>query len=266
MQSNIKERIIKTLITIALTLLCIAIAKPFITHFIQAFYIYDMPRSAWQSDYGFNGLISQVYYSDIFFPNFWMSVKVAGFGVLFSCLFCTMTAYALVMYSYRIKHLILGILLVVLMIPEFVKVMPFFITLKQFGLLNNSLALWVPFVVPSLGVLVIKQYIETILIKDIIEAARLDGANEWQVFYKIMLPLLSPAVAIVAVIQFTFFWNYIDLSTLIISDTQLKPLLHVGSGGFPTHLSSSLAVIMPIIVLAISARSITHYLKSHAAI
>ncbi|BCE00019.1 carbohydrate ABC transporter permease [Marinicellulosiphila megalodicopiae] len=261
MQPNIKDHLVKIIVTCILLLICISLTKPFISHFVQSFYIYDMPRSPWQSDYGFNGLISQIFYSEIFFDNLWVSIKIASLGVLFSCLFCAMTAYALVMYSYKIKYVILTILLVVLMIPEFVKVMPFFITIKQLHLLNNHLALWIPFVVPPLGVLVIKQYIESLFIKEIIEAARLDGANEWQVFYKIMLPLLSPAISIVAIIQFTFFWNYIDLSVFIISETDKKPLLHIGSNGFPTYFFGSLSVIVPIIVLAISSRSITHYLK-----
>ncbi len=193
------------------------------------------------------------------------SLKISILGTITSCMFCSLVAYALAVYRFTLRTTILIILLIILMIPESVKVVPFFITLKQFDLIGTHFALWIPFTVPALGVFIIKQYAESVLNSEVLSAARLEGANEWDVFFKVSLPLLMPAISIVAIIQFAYLWNSYELSVIVISEETQKPLSHAVQTGFEgamAPISYALLIFVPVMILVCCSRYISRFIES----
>ena len=235
--------------------------KPLLSFFYASFYVYDLPASVNAEQYSIQGFFNQLKYANQYMANFYVSLKVSLLGTFFSCLFSCMVAYGLSIYKFRFIKLFYFILILMILIPEFVKVFPFFITLKKIGLLNNDLALWLPYVAPSLAIFIVKYYIDVVMNKEVIEAARIDGAGEWRIFYSIMLPILKPAIAIIVVIQFTHFWTAYDLSILIMAEEELKTFAHINLYVFPLSIIGSMIVVVPSLVLFFAVRSIVDFLN-----
>ena len=236
------------------------LASPFLDYFKNVFLQYDVSGSINHANYAWDGLINQFRYGNQYLINLWVSLKITLIGSVLSCLFSACVAYALVVYQFRFKSFFLLLLIVLLLVPEFVKTIPFFIMVDRFNLLNTHVPLIIPFLVPSLGVFIIKYYFESIYNPEVIEAARLEGANEWQIFIHIILQQLKPAIAICLVIQFTFFWNSAELSTFIIGEETLKPIAHVARRFIPYDFISALIIIVPVMVLLLAGKYISEFL------
>ena len=170
--------------------------------------------------------MTQIKYYPELFTNIFVSLKISMLGTLFSCIFCTLVAYGLVIYQFKFRTLIILLVFFILLIPSSVKIIPFIISLNQIGLTESDWGLWVPNVVPALGVLIVYYYLNSIVNFEIIDAARVEGANEWLIFYKIILPVLKPAIAFIAMIQFSIIWNAYELSVVTIGVEELRPAAH----------------------------------------
>ncbi len=198
-----------------------------------------------------------------FFLN---SVFVAVMVIAGTILTCCPAAYAFAFYDVKHKDLIFGALLATLMLPAQVTVIPLFKAFATLHWVNTYL----PLIVPSwlggnvFGIFLLRQFFRTIP-RSFIEAARLDGASEWAILWRLVVPMSLPAVLTVAV--FTFLWSWNDLfNPLVYLQSESLGTLPVGllyfiaraeqlTGGsigqVPWHLVMALATVMvtPVIVL-----------------
>lgn len=115
--------------------------------------------------------------------------------------------YALALTEFRGRRALLAATLIVMLVPSTALVLPIFLELSAVKLIGNPLAAILPFSFFPFGVYLTYIYFSTAVSRDLLDAARIDGANEFQVFMKIAMPLATPVIALVGFFNFTGNWN-----------------------------------------------------------
>ena len=150
----------------------------------------------------FTSLFSRLSFGTYFFNSTVVAVVVTTANLLF----CSMVGYALAMLNFRGKKIVFGLILGTLMIPGVVTFVPLFVLVANLGLVNTLPGLFLPFLVAPFGVFLMRQFISG-LPRDLVEAARIDGAGELRIFAQVILPLLTPALATLGILTFLGSWN-----------------------------------------------------------
>lgn len=152
------------------------------------------------------------------------SVFVSGMCALLSTYFSAMTAYAIHVYDFKGKKFIFAFILAVMMIPTQVTALGFIRFMDTLKLMDNFIPLIVPSVAAPVTFYYMKQYMESTLPLSIIEAARIDGSNEFRTFNTIVIPLMKPAIAVQAIFTFVSSWNNYFMPALILKSEKMKTL------------------------------------------
>jgi multiple sugar transport system permease protein len=134
------------------------------------------------------------------------SFVIAGGVTLVSLVFNLMAGYAFAKLRFRGRERVFQVLLGALVIPAQVTMMPLFLMLKGLGLVNTYAGVMVPMLATVFGIFLVRQYARTIP-DELLEAARIDGAGEWRIFARIVLPLLKPVIVTLAIFTFLASWN-----------------------------------------------------------
>lgn len=201
--------------------------------------------AAWFGDLGFWG----------FFTN---SVVVAVLTVLGNLLFCSMVGYALAKMDFPGKRTLFVLVMVTLMVPGVVTLVPLFVIVSNLGIVNSYAALVLPFLTSPIGVFLMRQFIAAIP-DPLLEAARIDGAGEFRIFARIVLPLCGPALAALAILTFLASWNNF-LWPLVAAQTEDMYTLPVALSLYSTGvnatkygimLAGALLVVLPIVLVFI---------------
>lgn len=142
-----------------------------------------------------------------FWQAMFNSIYIAFLGTTISLLFCSMGGYAFAVYKFKGKNLLFGMLVGSMMIPPVLSLIPYFMIVKFLGLMDNSIAVWLPFTTTPFGIFLMRQHVIASIPKELLEAAKLDGAGEFRTYWSVVLPLMKPALATLSIVQFVFFWN-----------------------------------------------------------
>ncbi|MEZ9319740.1 MULTISPECIES: carbohydrate ABC transporter permease [Vibrio] len=142
-----------------------------------------------------------------FWKAMFNSIYVAFLGTTISLLFCSMGGYAFAVFKFRGKNVLFGMLVGSMAIPPVLSLIPYFMIVKFLGLLDNHMAVWLPFTTTPFGIFLMRQHVIASIPKELLEAAKLDGAGEFRTYWSVVLPLMKPALATLAIVQFVFFWN-----------------------------------------------------------
>ena len=172
------------------------------------------------------------------------SFKISLLNTLGQLITCAMGAFVFAVVRFRFREALFIALLATLMFPPQITLVPNFIIFKSLGLIGTQAPLWVPaFWGGAFGTFLLRQFFLTIP-RDFAEAARVDGASLWQIFWKIYLPLSKPALAALAI--FTFLWTWNDLlRPLIFLPTDLnQTTLTIGLSLFQTQYGGRWTVLM----------------------
>lgn len=151
------------------------------------------------------------------------SIIVALIVTVGNVLFCTLCGYVLARRKFRGKNLVMLSVVMVLMIPTHVVIIPMYLLTNWLGIFDSYLALILPFLVTPLGVFLMRQYIST-LPADMEESARLEGASEWTIVWKIVMPLCKPALAVLSVQVFLVNWNSFIYPFILTSSESMRTL------------------------------------------
>lgn len=152
------------------------------------------------------------------------SVFVSVMGTAGAVLFCSMCAFGFFAYDFRGKNIIFGIMVASMMVPPVLTLIPFFLTVKFLGILDTHFALWFPGVANAFGIFLIRQYMVQSISRDLLDAAKVDGASDFRIYWSIVLPLIKPALATLAIVMFIGLWNNF-LTPLIVLSTPDKYVL-----------------------------------------
>jgi multiple sugar transport system permease protein len=209
-----------------------------------------LPQDPTLANYG-------TWFAELHFGKFFTnSLIVAVFTVLGNLLFCSMVGYALAKMDFPGKRLLFLLVMVTLMVPGVVTFVPLFVLVSKLGLLNTYPALILPFLTSPLGVFLMRQFM--LGIPDaLIEAARLDGAGEFRIFARVVMPLCGPPLATLGILTFLASWNNF-LWPLVAATSEDRYTLPVALSLYSTGqsgtqygllLAGSVLVITPIVVL-----------------
>jgi multiple sugar transport system permease protein len=200
-------------------------------------------------------------YRDLFdrldFPRYFFNSTVVALSVTAgNLLFCSMVGYALAKLEFAGKRALLVLVLATLMVPGTVTFMPQFVLISNMGLANTHAALILPTVVGALGVFLMRQFISGIP-DELLDAARIDGAGEYRIFFKIILPLCGAPLATLAILTFLGSWNAF-LWPLVVASTEDMYTLPVALSLFAIgqqetnvalQMAGAVVVVLPVVVL-----------------
>ncbi len=230
MNENTKSRLMMTLLRIVvyailifLTVLC-----------LFSFYlmIVNSTRSNAQLQAGFRLLPQEHFWDNL--KNAWTdasiniprgmlnSLFIAAVSSALTTYFSALTAYGVHVYDFKGKNLVFTFIMAIMMIPAQVSAVGFVQMINKFHLTNN----YIPLIVPSIAAPVVffymKQYMESVLPLEIVEAARCDGSNEFRTFNTIILPIMKPAIAVQAIFSFVSSWNNYFIPALLLDKAEMK--------------------------------------------
>ena len=152
--------------------------------------------------------------------GFMNSCIISVGGTLCAVYFSTLTAYAIVVYNWKARNAFFAFILAIMMIPAQVTSIGFYQFMYQIGLTNNFLALILPNIAAPAMVFFMRQYMVPTLAIDILNAARIDGAREFYIFNKIVMPIMKPAIATQAIFTFVSTWNNLFLPLILLTDNK----------------------------------------------
>jgi ABC-type glycerol-3-phosphate transport system permease component len=135
------------------------------------------------------------------------SLFVAVASTVVTVYFSLLTAYGIVVYNFKGKQFFSNFIIVLVMIPMQLSIVGFYQYMSKLGLTDNYASLILPLIANAGAVFFGKQYLESMLIQDLIDAARIDGASELGIFHRIMMPLAIPGAATMGIFAFVASWN-----------------------------------------------------------
>jgi ABC-type glycerol-3-phosphate transport system permease component len=193
------------------------------------------------------------------------SLFLAVASTVVTVYFSMLTAYALVVYEFKGRKLISNFIVVLVMIPLQLSIIGFYRFMSKLGLTDNYLSLILPLIANAGGVFFGKQYFESMLIQDLIDAARIDGASELGIFHMIMMPLAVPGAATMGIFAFIASWNNFFNAFILITSIKnytLPMLVQTLRGDVyrteygAIYLGLAISIVPIIIIYAIFSRYI----------
>lgn len=160
-----------------------------------------------------------------FFLHLWNSVVITGAAILLNVVLSTPSAYALARYRSRLASILYAVFLIGLMVPLRLASVPLFLIMRDIGLLDSRLSLVLVYAGWRFGfsILVLYGFFYT-LPANLEDAARIDGANEFQLFSRVMLPLSRPGIVIAIIYNAVPIWNDFFFPLIFLRSARLSPL------------------------------------------
>lgn len=185
------------------------------------------------------------------FPRWFLnSVIFAVVPVITQSIFCTLIGYVLARKNFFGKSVFFMIMLAMVMIPTQLMVIPQYILFDRLNWIDQYWAILAPDLWAIIGVFFARQYLQTIP-KAIDEAASIDGANDWQIFFRLILPLAAPAVATIATFRFIWNWNDLFRPLIFMLSERMFPLsvglaaLYSIQGNFGIQMAAATLAFIP---------------------
>jgi multiple sugar transport system permease protein len=190
------------------------------------------------------------------FARFFLNSAIMSLFIVFGQLFTAATAgYAFARLRFPGRDRVFILFLANLMVPVIVLLIPRFLLVNAFGWVDTYLGLIITELVSVWGIFLMRQYFLSIP-RDLEDAARIDGASEWQVFWKVALPLAKPALATVALFSFVETWKSFLWPLIVTRSMSMRPV-EVGIAAFhgvfisnwPYQMAAAVTAVVPILIL-----------------
>lgn len=183
------------------------------------------------------------------------SVIVTGSIVILHLIFCSIVGYSMAKFDYPGKNVIFAFIMATLMIPFAVILIPLYLIVRTFGWIDSYQGLILPFAMSPIGIFLMRQFIFGVP-DDYIDAARIDGASELGIFFRIVLPLSRPAIITLAIITFVTNWD-VFLWPLIVTTTDRYRTLPIGLAQFLQEyqnewnllMAGAVVAVLPVVIL-----------------
>lgn len=191
-----------------------------------------------------------------FATYFTNSAIITGAAIVGNLAACSLTAFAFARMSFRLKTVFMAVMLATIMLPEHVTIVPQYVLFSELGWLNTFLPLTAPkfFATEAFFVFLIVQFMRGIP-REIDEAAALDGCGPFQTYWRIMLPLITPALATTAIFSFIWTWNDFFRPLIFLTDSALftvplavRLFVDIGGTDWGALFAMSVLSLIPIFV------------------
>lgn len=196
-------------------------------------------------------------FSSFSFPLYFMNSVILAVSITaLNLLFCSMLGYALAKIKFVGKNSLFLLVMATLMIPSAVTLIPLFVVMSQLNLVNTLLAVILPECAQAFGVFLMRQFMLGIP-DELLDAGRVDGANEFFLFWRIVLPLCKPALATLAILAFLGSWNDFLWPLVVLNSDQNYNLpvalatFAIGQHGTDNGLllAGAVVVVTPVIII-----------------
>ena len=187
--------------------------------------------------------------------SFLNSLFVAGTVTLANLFFCSLAGYAFAKHRFWGRELIFWTMVCSMMIPWQVNLIPGFVIVKSLGWINTFYALIVPNLATTFGIFLCRQYITSIP-DDLIDAAKIDGCGEFTIYRAMILPLIGPVLATLAIFTFLAQWNSFIWPLIVVQTSPMRtvPLVLAALNGqfganFAMVMAGAVVVTLPVLVV-----------------
>ncbi len=221
--------------------------------------ILDLRASLWPSQFEWGNIV-RAWNSAPFARWYLNSVIFSVSATLGQITSGLLAGYAFAMFEFRAKRLLFYLLLCGLMVPFTTVIVPVVQLLADFHWLNSYQGLILPNIAFALGAFLFRQFFFGVPL-ELGEAAWVDGASEWRVFYRVYVPLARPVIAALGIIAFLMNWNNFLFPLIVVNTTSMEVVsqgLSVFQTQFSTNydliMSAALIAIVPILLVAIAAQ------------
>ena len=171
----------------------------------------------------FSQYITVLFKSPDYLFKFWNSVILVGPIVAFQLLVAMLAAYGFTRYMGRLREIIFFSYIILMLMPYQVTLVPNYLVANWLHILDTRWAIWLPGIFSPFAVYLLTKYMKRIPFS-MIEAAKIDGAGEWQIFTKICVPLCKGALCSVAILVFIDYWNMVEQPLILLSNEEMHPL------------------------------------------
>ena len=193
-------------------------------------------------------------------PTFWWnllwSLWVGVATTALNLFFCALAGHAFALLDFAGKERFYAAVMLTMLLPGFIFMVPTALTMSWLGWTNEHRALIVPGACGALGIFLMRQYIESAIPRDLVEAARLDGCSEFAIWWRVVLPLLGPALGTLALITFIGSWNNFIGPLVVLRDMDrytlplaLRSLQGSGQTPWGALCAGAAIAVMPLLVL-----------------
>ena len=193
------------------------------------------------------------------------SLFVAVASTIITVYFSLLTAYGIVVYNFKGKQFFSNFIVLLVLIPMQLSIIGFYQYMSRLGLTDNYASLILPLIANAGAVFFGKQYLESMIIHELIDAARIDGASELGIFHRVMMPIAAPGAATMGIFAFVASWNNFFNAFILISSIDkytLPMLVRTLSGDVyrteygAIYLGLAITIVPIIIIYAIFSRYI----------
>jgi multiple sugar transport system permease protein len=208
------------------------------------------PEAPTLDNYG--RLFERLDFPRFFFNSFVVAVTITAANLVF----CSMIGYALAKLDFAGRNQLFLLVMATLMVPQGVILVPLFILMTNLGLINTHAGLILPFAAGAFGVFLMRQFMVGIP-DELLEAARVDGATEWYLFWRIVMPLSGPALATLGILTFMSSWNMFTWPLVAATSEEMYTLpvalATFSRGQFSSDygllMAGSLVIVAPILIV-----------------
>lgn len=192
--------------------------------------------------------------------NIWNSFYIAGLTTIFTVFFSSLAGYAFAMYRFRFQNFLFGFVIASLMIPPLLGIIPYYLIIQWLGWLDTPRAVWFPAMASAFGIFLMRQYIASSMPRDLMDAGRIDGASEFRIYWNIVLPIIKPGLATLAMLTFIGQWNNFLGPLVVLSSREnftvplaLRTLQGLIQTDWGAVLFGTVLAVIPLMVIFIAA-------------
>jgi multiple sugar transport system permease protein len=207
-----------------------------------------------------------------FWRNLGWSIYVAIASTALTLLFCSMGGYAFALFDFRFKNALFVLVMGTMLLPSFMNMIPTFMIMDALGWIDQPRALYIPGAASAFGIFLMRQFVTSSIPKDLVEAARMDGCSELGIYWRIVLPLLKPALGTLGLITFIASWNNFigplivmrspEMYTLPLALRSLQSPVNTEWGALMT--GSAIATLPLVVLFILSSRQLISGLTAGA--
>ena len=204
--------------------------------------------------------------SPVYLNMFWNSVKLTVPIVFGQLIVSALAAYAFTLLKFWGKEVVFLLYIIVMLLPLQVTLMPNYIVADWLHIKENYLAIILPAIFNPFGAFLLRQFMKS-MPDSYIEAAQIDGAGHGRILWSVVLPMIKPGLAAVAMLTLLDYWNLVDQAVVFIQDADRQPLstflAQINSGELGLAFSGSVFYAVPVVLILLYGQE---YLKKGIAI
>ena len=218
------RRVLAYLVLIFISILCLFWFYVLFVNATRSHAQIQLGFSALPSGEFMNNWVHLMHSSQPVWNGLFNSVIVAAFSAILTTYFSCMTAYAIHVYNFKLKNVMFTFILMIMMIPTQVTALGFYRLMMDWNLMDSFIPLIIPAIAAPVVFFYMKQYMDSSLPLEIVEASRIDGAGEFKTFNMMILPIMKPAIAVQAIFAFVQSWNNYFIPSLLLTENKKKTL------------------------------------------